>query len=120
MELVLRCYQFHLCRCACDDRAGADHCAGTCGAGTCGAGNHFRRCVPGLEGLGRSLRAAAVRLHRLDHEAAEMAASTRDSRVCARPFDRELYVDEEDSVPLPNLSAEMNDIHDKLKIDVIA
>jgi len=35
------------------------------------------------------------------------------------PFDRELYVDEEDSVPLPNTSAEMNGIQSQLKIDVI-
>ncbi len=34
------------------------------------------------------------------------------------PFDRELYVDEEDSVPLPNISME-NDTRNKLKIDVI-
>ncbi len=35
------------------------------------------------------------------------------------PFDRELYVDEEDSVPLPSISTEINGIQDKLKIDVI-
>ena len=35
------------------------------------------------------------------------------------PFDRELYVDEEDSVPLPNLSTGIDNIDDKLKIDVI-
>jgi adenosylcobyric acid synthase len=35
------------------------------------------------------------------------------------PFDRELYVDEEDSVPLPNTPEEMSGIQDKIKIDVI-